>query len=187
MAKRYWLFKSEPNAYSFDQLKAEPRGTAMWDGVRNYQARNLMRDEMKKGDGVLFYHSSCDPAHVVGEAEIVRESYPDPTAFDPKQKYFDPKSDPESPTWYLVDIRYVRPLPRPVPLAELRDMPELKDMVLLRKGMRLSVQPVRAPEYKAIVARAKKAAPEDKAPASARVVRRKKAAKKAKSASRRKA
>ena len=134
---------------SFEDLQR--RRTACWDGVRNYQARNLLRDEVKKGDEVLFYHSSTTPPAAVGIAEVVREGYPDPTAFDPASKHHDPASDPGNPTWYAVDVRAVEPLPRPVTLAEMREAPALKAMVLLRRGMRLSVQPVTANEWKAVL------------------------------------
>ncbi len=148
--KRYWLFKSEPEVFSFLDLLKAPRKTTIWDGVRNYQARNLIRDDIRKGDGILFYHSNAEPPAVVGVAEVVREGYPDSTAFDPKSEHFDPKSKPDNPTWYMVDIRAVRALPRPVPLAELRDTRGLENMVLLNKS-RLSVQPVTAAEWEIIV------------------------------------
>lgn len=138
----YWLMKSEPDVYSIDDLARQPRKTDHWDGVRNYQARNMMRDEMKKGDLVFFYHSNCKEPGIVGIAEVVREGYPDFTAWDPEEKYYDPKSDPDNPRWYMVDIRYKRKLKRPVTLQELKKQPRLKDMPLLRKGNRLSVMPV---------------------------------------------
>jgi len=138
----YWLMKSEPDVYSINDLARQPRKTDHWDGVRNYQARNMMRDEMKKGDLVFFYHSNCKEPGIVGIAEVVREGYPDFTAWDPEEKYYDPKSDPDNPRWYMVDIRYKRKLKRPVTLQELKKQPRLKDMPLLRKGNRLSVMPV---------------------------------------------
>jgi len=138
----FWLMKSEPDVYGIDHLAAEPNQTDHWDGVRNYQARNMMRDEMKKGDLVFFYHSNCKEPGIVGIAEVVREGYPDFTAWDPEEKYYDPKSDPDNPRWYMVDIRYKRKLKRPVTLQELKKQPRLKDMPLLRKGNRLSVMPV---------------------------------------------
>ena len=150
MTKRYWLMKSEPECFSFDDLMKAPDQTTFWDGVRNYQARNLLRDEVKPGDGVLFYHSNADPPHIAGIAEVVREGYPDHTAFDPASEHFDPKSNPDNPTWYMVDIRAVRPLPRPLPLTELRECPALADMVLLQRS-RLSVQPVTPQQWKMIL------------------------------------
>jgi predicted RNA-binding protein with PUA-like domain len=149
-ARRYWLLKSEPESFSFDDLLASPRRTACWDGVRNYQARNFMRDDMKKGDLVFFYHSSVDPSQIVGIAEVVRESYPDHTAFDAKDSHFDPKSKADAPTWMMVDIRAVRPLAKPLALGDLRGVKGLESMVLLQRGSRLSVQPVTASEWEII-------------------------------------
>lgn len=156
MAERqYWLMKSEPDVFSIQDLEKSPNQTTYWEGVRNYQARNYLR-EMKRGDQVLFYHSNADPPAVVGIAEVVREAYPDHTAFDPKNKYYDPKSKPEQPTWYMVDIRLVRIFPHPLPLDLLRQQSGLKQMELLRKGSRLSVQPVRPQEWKIITELARK-------------------------------
>ena len=151
-SRRYWLVKSEPDAFSFDDLVASPNRTSGWEGVRNYQARNTMRDDMKRGDLVFFYHSSCDPTAIVGVAEVAREAYPDPTAFDAKDSHYDPKSRPDAPTWMMVDLRAVEPLRRPVTLAELRATKGLERMVLLQKGSRLSVQPVTAQEWEIIYA-----------------------------------
>jgi predicted RNA-binding protein with PUA-like domain len=151
MARRYWLFKTEPSAFSLDDLKAAPGAVAPWDGVRNYQARNLLRDEVRVGDGVLFYHSSTDPVGVVGLAEVVRAGYPDPTAWDPGSAHPDPRSTPESPRWYMVDVRYVRHFPRTVTLAELKRAPALKSMKVVQRGMRLSIQPVTAREWAAVL------------------------------------
>lgn len=148
---RYWLMKSEPGAFSWDDLKKSPRKTTMWDGVRNYQARNLLRDEIKKGDMVLFYHSSVNPPTVMGTAKVVKEGYPDPTQFDPDSKYYDPDSDVANPRWYLVDVRMERPFVHPVTLPQLRASRSLRDMALLRKGNRLSVQPVSPKEWKIIL------------------------------------
>jgi predicted RNA-binding protein with PUA-like domain len=148
--RRYWLVKSEPDAFSWDDLWRSPRRTTHWDGVRNYQARNMLRDELKRGDKVFFYHSNADPTAIVGVCEVVREGYPDHTAFDPREPHFDPKSDPANPTWYMVDLRAVEPFRRPVTLAELRATPGLEGMVLLRKGSRLSVQPVTPREWEII-------------------------------------
>ena len=149
-ARRYWLVKSEPDVFSFDALVASPRSTTCWDGVRNYQARNSMRDDMKKGDLVFFYHSNTEPNAIVGIAEVVRESYPDHTALDANDPHFDPKSRAEAPTWMMVDIRAREPLPKPVTLADLRGVKGLERMALLQKGSRLSVQPVTEQEWKII-------------------------------------
>jgi len=151
MARRYWLFKSEPSAFSLDDLKASPGGVAPWDGVRNYQARNLLRDEVSVGDGVLFYHSSTDPTGVVGIAEVVRAGYPDSTAWDPESDHPDPQSTPENPRWYMVDVRYVRHFPRTVTLAELKRAPALSAMKVVQRGMRLSIQPVTKDEWHAVL------------------------------------
>ena len=151
---KVWLMKTEPSVFSIADLKECPDQTAEWEGVRNYQARNLMRDEMKKGDRVLFYHSATNPPAVVGTAHVVREAYPDNTAWEVGNKYFDPKSGPENPRWVMVDIRFEQEFARPIPLAELREMPELADMPLLRKGMRLSIQPVSPAEFRAVLKKA---------------------------------
>lgn len=153
----YWLVKTEPDCFSIQDLAKSPKKTTFWDGVRNYQARNMLRDQMKAGDRVLVYHSSCDPPAVVGIAKVVREGYPDHTAWDPKSDHFDEKSTKENPRWFMVDIQLESIFDEPIPLNELRTMPELKQMELLKRGSRLSVQPVRAGEFKAIVARAGKA------------------------------
>lgn len=138
----YWLMKSEPDVFGIDHLAAEPEQTAHWDGVRNYQARNMMRDQMAEGDQVFFYHSNTKEPGIVGIAEVVREGYPDHTAFDPEDPHYDPKSDPDHPRWYMVDVRLVRKLQRTIPLTELKARPELEGMPLVRKGNRLSVMPV---------------------------------------------
>ncbi|MFO8023819.1 EVE domain-containing protein [Thiohalophilus sp.] len=138
----YWLMKSEPDVFGIDDLAAMPRKTDHWDGVRNYQARNMMRDEMKKGDQVFFYHSNCKEPGVVGIAEVVKEGYPDHTAWDPKSKYYDPKSDPENPRWYMVNIKFVRKFQRTVTLQEMKQEKALEGMKLLQRGNRLSVMPV---------------------------------------------
>jgi predicted RNA-binding protein with PUA-like domain len=147
----YWLMKSEPNAFSIDDLKNMPDQTEHWDGVRNYQARNMMRDDMKVGDQVFFYHSNCEVPGIVGIMEVVREGYPDHTAFDPQNKYFDPKSDPVKPRWMMVDIKYVRHTKRVIPLAELKVHDALENMPLVRKGNRLSIMPVSAKEWNYIL------------------------------------
>ena len=141
---KYWLMKSEPDEFSIDDLARAPRKTEHWDGVRNYQARNMMRDEMKRGDRILFYHSNCQPPGIVGIARVARQGYPDHTAFDPNDKHFDPKSDPENPRWYMVDVAFVRKLKRKITLEELKKYAdsELSGFTLLRRGNRLSVMPV---------------------------------------------
>jgi len=149
-ARRYWLVKSEPDCFSFDDLLRAPARTTSWDGVRNYQARNFMRDDMKRGDLVFFYHSGAEPPAIVGVAEVVRESYPDHTAFNPDEEHFDPKSREDSPTWMMVDLRAVEPLARQLALADLRGVPGLERMALLQKGSRLSVQPVTAEEWEIV-------------------------------------
>ena len=151
----YWLFKSDPSAYSFADLLAEPDRTTDWDGVRNYQARNFLRDQVKVGDGVLFYHSNAEPPAIVGIAKVVRAGHRDPTAFDPKCDHYDPKSDRASPTWYQVSIKAVRAIEPPLDLPSLSRVPELVGMELLRKGSRLSVQPVTQGQWKSILSLAK--------------------------------
>ena len=148
---KYWLMKSEPHAYSIQDLAAEKTKTTHWDGVRNYQARNFMRDQMKKGDLVLFYHSNANPPAVAGVARVVRESYPDHTCWDPNDKHYDPKSSAENPRWFMVDIKLVEVFAEPISLETLRGIRQLEKMELLRKGSRLSVQPVRKSEFEAIV------------------------------------
>lgn len=159
MAKQYWLFKSDPATYGLAELKRERNRTTMWDGVRNYQARNLLRDEIRKGDGVLFYHSQEKPPAVVATATVVRAGYPDPTQFDRREKGYDPKSPEDDPRWFAVDIQLDRELSRPVGLPELRETPGLEEMVLLRKGSRLSVQPVTAAQWKIVCDLTRKAKP----------------------------
>ena len=149
--RRYWLFKSEPTAYSFADLLNEPDRTAEWDGVRNYQVRNFMRDDMKVGDGVLFYHSSAKPLAVIGTALIVGEAYPDSTAWDPAEKHYDPKSTPDNFIWLMVDIQAEKEFARPVTLDEIKQSPKLQDMLLVRRGMRLSIQPVTQEEWDEVV------------------------------------
>lgn len=139
---KYWLVKSEPDAFSIDDLANMPKKTEHWDGVRNYQARNMMRDEMKKGDQVFFYHSNCKEPGIVGIATVVKEGYPDFTAFETRNKYYDPKSDPQNPRWYMVDIKLLRKLKRTITLQELKSHKKLAEMTLLRKGNRLSVMPI---------------------------------------------
>ncbi len=136
----YWLMKSEPHVYPYEQLEID--GSTHWDGVRNYQARNMMRDDMKKGDLVLFYHSNFKPPHVAGIARVCREGYPDHTAQDSNSNYFDAKATPENPRWMMVDIEPVRKFENIIPLQDVKDNPKCEDMLLVRKGQRLSVQPV---------------------------------------------
>lgn len=149
--RKYWLFKSEPGSYSFSDLLAEEDQTAEWDGVRNYQARNFMRDQMKVGDGVFFYHSSSGEPAVVGTAQVAKESHPDEAAWDPKDKHYDPKSTPDKPVWFLVDIKAESQFARQVTLKEIKENPRLQDMMLVRRGMRLSIQPVTQQEWDEIV------------------------------------
>ncbi len=143
----YWLMKSEPDVFGIDHLIAMPNKTEHWDGVRNYQARNMMRDQMKKGDLVFFYHSNCKEPGIVGIAKVVKEGYPDHTAFNPETKYYDPKSDPDNPRWYMVDIQHKRKLKRTITLQELKQHQQLDGMALLRKGNRLSVMPVEKKQW----------------------------------------
>lgn len=145
MAKRYWLLKCEPDAYTIDDLARD--GVTGWEGVRNYQARNFLRDDMQVGDGVLFYASNAEPSGVVGLAEIARAGYPDPFAFRKGHAYFDPDSDPDAPTWYSVDVRFVEKFPAVVPLATLKATRGLEKMAVTQKGSRLSVQPVTKAEF----------------------------------------
>ena len=148
--------KSEPNCYSIDHLASEKTKTTHWDGVRNYQARNFMRDDMKKGDEVLFYHSNAKPPGVVGLATICKESYPDFTAFDPNEMHYDPKSRQESPTWVMVDVKFKKKFKRFIPLEELKQLKSLDGMELLRRGSRLSIQPVSKKHFETIVKLASK-------------------------------
>jgi predicted RNA-binding protein with PUA-like domain len=146
----YWLMKSEPEEVSVDDALAAPKSTVPWTGVRNYQARNYMRDQMRIGDGVLFYHSSCAEPGIVGIAQVVSTPYPDPTQFDPKSPYYDPKSKRENPRWTLVDVQVVKKIPN-LTLTEMRERPELADMLVLKKGNRLSITPVDKRHWAAIV------------------------------------
>lgn len=151
----YWLFKSEPDVFGIDDLAAQPDRTDHWDGVRNYQARNFMRDRMQPGDQGFFYHSNTKEPGIVGIVEVVRAGYPDHTAFDPDDPHYDPKSDPDDPRWYMVDVRLVRRLERTITLRELKDLsarPELADFPLVRKGSRLSVMPVTDEQWSFILA-----------------------------------
>ena len=148
----YWLMKSEPESFSIDALARAPRKTTCWDGVRNYQARNMLRDEMKRGELAFFYHSNCETPGIVGIVEIVREGYPDHTAFDPDDHHFDAKSDPENPRWYMVDVKLIEKFPRTISLRELKDYAgdKLAGFRLLARGNRLSVMPVSEAHWKFI-------------------------------------
>lgn len=147
----YWLFKSEPGCFSFDDLNTRPNMTEHWDGVRNFQARNFLRDRVKLGDQVLFYHSNIAEPVVVGIAEVVREGYPDHTALDPNGEHFDPKSTPANPIWFMVDVVYVEPLKKPVTLEQIKGNPLLADMPLVKRS-RLSIQPVTPDQWRIILA-----------------------------------
>jgi len=142
--------KSEPDVFSFADLLKAPKKTTCWDGVRNYQARNTLRDQMKQGDRVFYYHSNAEPSGIAGICEVVREGYPDHTAFDPTDPHFDPKSRRDEPTWYMVDVRAVAAFPRLVTLAELKGVKGLEKMALVQKGSRLSVQPVTRKEWEIV-------------------------------------
>lgn len=145
---RYWLMKSEPDTFSLDDLKSRPGKREPWDGIRNYQARNFMRDEMGKGDRVLFYHSNCKEPGVVGLAEIASDAaYPDPTQFDSKSDYHDPRSSRDNPRWLLVDLKYKATFDRVVTLKQIKEDPKLQDMLVVRKGQRLSIQPVEKSDF----------------------------------------
>ncbi len=145
----YWLMKSEPDVYGIDDLERD--GREKWDGIRNYQARNMMRDEMKVGDEVFFYHSSCAEPGVVGIARVASEPYPDPTQFDKRSKYYDPKSNKDDPRWCLVDLEFVRKTRRNISLADIKAAKDLDDMILTRRGNRLSIMPVSAKHWNKIL------------------------------------
>ncbi|NJD57196.1 MAG: EVE domain-containing protein [Nitrospirae bacterium] len=149
---KYWLMKSEPTVFSFEDLKKKPRSTDHWEGVRNYQARNYMKEEMRKGDKVLFYHSNCEVPGVVGIAVISREAYPDFFSWDPKSRYYDPKSTPENPRWFMVDVTWEKAFRHVVTLEDLRAYPGLRGMKVLQRGQRLSVMPVTKEEFDMVVA-----------------------------------
>ncbi|MGD8926772.1 MAG: EVE domain-containing protein [Thioalkalispiraceae bacterium] len=139
---KYWLMKSEPDVFGIDHLAKMPKKTEHWDGIRNYQVRNMMRDEMKKGDLAFFYHSNCKEPGIVGIIRIVKEAYPDFTAFDPREKYYDPKSNPENPRWFMIDVKLERKFKRTISLQELKTYKSLAEMLILRRGNRLSITPV---------------------------------------------
>ena len=150
MSHNYWLFKSEPDVFSIDDLAASPNATTYWDGVRNYQARNMLRDQISQGDWVLFYHSNANPKGVAGTARVVREGYPDHTQFEPESDYYDPKASQDKPRWFMVDIRFEEKFPHVVTLQQMRATPELGGMPLLKKGQRLSIQPVTEQQWQVI-------------------------------------
>ena len=148
---KYWLMKSEPSVFSIDALARAPRKRSHWDGVRNFQVRNMLRDEMKKGDLAFFYHSSCDVPGIYGVARIVKEGYPDPTAFDPTHDHHDPKSDPAKPTWFMVDVELVEKFAAPLTLDMLKaNADKLGDVLILRRGNRLSITPVTAAQWQKV-------------------------------------
>lgn len=147
----YWLMKSEPESFNIDDLRQRPDKTEAWDGVRNYQARNMMRDGMKIGDLAFFYHSNCKTPGIAGIVKVVSESYPDPTAFNPKSKYYDPTSTPDKPRWYLVDVKFVKKFKHLIPLEQLRKTHGLETMLILRKGNRLSITPVTETEWEKVL------------------------------------
>ncbi|WP_438865611.1 EVE domain-containing protein [Neptunicella sp.] len=144
---QYWLFKSEPDAFSIDDLAAMPNQTEHWDGIRNYQARNYLRDEVKLGDQVFFYHSSCKDVGIVGVAEVVKESYPDDSQFNPESNYFDPKANPDNPRWMMVDIKFKQKFDNILSLKNIKAMPEITEIGLVKKGHRLSIMPVTKQEW----------------------------------------
>jgi predicted RNA-binding protein with PUA-like domain len=150
---QYWLFKTEPDAFSIDDLIAMPNQTEHWDGIRNYQARNFLRDEVKLGDHVFIYHSSCKDVGIVGVAEVVKEGYVDHTQFDPESKYFDPKSPKDKPRWMMVDIQFKQKFSKILPLKTIKNMPEITDIGLVKKGGRLSIMPVQQTEFECLLSR----------------------------------
>ncbi|MSQ69418.1 MAG: EVE domain-containing protein [Gammaproteobacteria bacterium] len=152
MVQNFWLMKSEPETFGLDKLASLPDQTTMWDGVRNYQARNMLRDDMKRGDLAFFYHSNCRVPGIVGIVKIVREGYPDPTAQRPESPNYDPASKPDNPRWYVVEVKLVRALARTITLTELKADPLLAQMPLVRRGNRLSIMPVSAAQWQHIIA-----------------------------------
>lgn len=151
LPRRYWLMKSEPGCFSFADLAASPNGVSHWDGVRNYQARNLLRDEVAVGDGVLFYHSNIPQPAIVGLAQVVSRGYPDHTALDPRSDHFDPRASEANPIWYMVDVQHLAALPEPLTREHLRRHPVLAQMEVLKKGNRLSVQPVTEEQWRTVL------------------------------------
>ncbi len=151
----YWLFKTEPDTFGIDDLKQRPNQTEHWDGVRNYQARNFLRDDIKEGDWVFIYHSSCNLVGIAGLAQIVREGYPDHTQFDSQSKYHDEKSDPDNPRWYMVDVKFSERFNKVLPLKAIKEMPEIRELGLVKKGHRLSIMPVTEEEAELLLLRAR--------------------------------
>lgn len=150
--RRYWLFKSEPSAFGIETLEKSFQQTAPWDGVRNYQARNYLRDEVQVGDHVLFYHSREEPLGIFGTMEVVRAGYPDHTAFDAGHKYYDPRSNPDQPRWYMVDVKLLKRFPAPITRDQLQQDPVTAGMLVMKRGMRLSIQPVSPAQWQAVMA-----------------------------------
>lgn len=148
---QYWLFKTEPDAFSIDNLANMPKQTEHWDGIRNYQARNFLRDDVKLGDQVFIYHSSCKNVGIVGLAEVVKEGYVDHTQFDPESKYYDPKSPIDKPRWVMVDIQFKQKFAQLLSLKEIKNMPEITELGLVRKGHRLSIMPINQSEFKCLL------------------------------------
>ena len=151
----YWLFKTEPDAFSIDDFASRPNQTEPWDGVRNYQARNFLRDDIALGDLVYIYHSSCKNVGIAGVAEVVKAGYPDTTQFDPESKYFDPKSDPATPRWFRVDVKFVEKFEKVLALSDIKQMQEITELPLVKKGGRLSVMPVTEQEWQQLYTAAK--------------------------------
>lgn len=151
MAKKYWLMKSEPDTFGIDHLQQRPQQTEPWDGVRNYQARNMMRDEMQVGDQAFFYHSNCAEPGIVGIAKIVKAGYPDVTALDPESKYYDPKASTENPRWFRVDVKFEKKFSKTISLGLLKQQPALEGMAVLARGSRLSITPVTEQQWKFIL------------------------------------
>jgi len=156
MPKRYWLFKNEPDCFSIEDLEKAPNQSTEWEGVRNYQARNMLRDDVQKGDEVFYYYSNAKPAGIVAVCTVVKSGYPDPTALDPNSQYFDPKATREDPRWYMVDVKLKQKFPDIIPLATLKATPGLEKMMVTQKGSRLSIQPVTPDEWKTIIELAKR-------------------------------
>ncbi|MEP1382990.1 MAG: EVE domain-containing protein [Paraglaciecola sp.] len=150
---QYWLFKTEPDAFSIDDLKNKPTQIEHWDGIRNYQARNFLRDQVKSGDLVFIYHSSCKNVGIVGLAEVVKEGYPDHTQFDPESKYYDPKSPPENPRWVMVDIKFKQKFSKLLSLKQIKAMDDITEIGLVKKGHRLSIMPVHKQEFELLLLR----------------------------------
>lgn len=147
----YWLFKSEPSCFSIDDLSKRPKQTEHWDGVRNYQVRNMLQRDIQVGDQAFFYHSSCNPPGIAGVIEVVKAGYPDFTAWHPESDHYDPRSTPEKPLWYMVDVKLVKKFPRLITLEALKQHPQLSDMLILRKGNRLSITPISKKQWQLVL------------------------------------